>query len=480
MNPEFKRNLWQVFTAQRLIAMPAFLLAIFFIVYLQNDQIGLSVPHAALNIIFLLLVVWGSGLSADAIFQELREHTWDSQRMTPLGPWSMTWGKIFGSTIFVWYGAFWCLVAIGITGLFANEGIQYSNLSYDIVYYLLIGIFAQTFGLFTSLLFQRISPLNSRARVVLIQLFTIAVAYAVFLMGRQALAELFKIHTWYGLNLDYQTFAIGSLILFCLCLFFGIYRLLRNELQMRSLPWAWPLFVLIWIFYVGGFVYFVTGQEIPQSNLTVTWFGTSYPAKLNIPQSYLTMVWLGTAYFIALQGSIYAAFFTPKNIVHYFRLVKYIKECRIIPAFSLTPPWIFSTILSLILLLILLFKWQHFDFPDPKVIFIFMGFFISLFFFLLRDIGILYYITFNFHAKRAHLAAIVYLIALYTLIPILLSYTDLPDYWYPALAPWAWFKESVPVTTGQIAFISSLILIQDLIAWGLVFTRWRMEAKQLA
>lgn len=465
MNPEFKRNIWQELSLQRLIAMPAILLAIFFIVYLKSDQIAFSIPNAALNLLLILLVVWGSGLASDAIFQEMRERTWDAQRMTPLGPWSMTWGKIFGSTIFVWYGAFWCLVAIGIAFLSRNSDIGnvdigkvYPNLFYTLCHYLLIGVFTQAFGLFTALLFQRISPLSSRARVVLIQFFAIAVGLIFFVIIQDASFEVFKVYSWYSLKVDYKYFSLFSLVFFCLSLFFGIYRLLRNELQMQSLPWAWPLFLILWIFYLEGF---------------------AYTQSTEIPRDYLHMVWIGIAYGIAIKGSFLAAFFSPKNIVQYFRWTKYIKQGRAIPAFSLTPPWIFSGIIALVLLFIFIYSLSRPNFPEPKVVPVFIGFAVTLFFFLLRDIGILYYITFDFHAKRAHLATIVYLVVLYTLVPILLSFTAVPQYLYPALAPWAWFSSESAVTITQILFISSLVLLQAIIAWGLVMTRWRTAARQL-
>lgn len=457
MNPEFKRNLWQELSVQRLIAMPVILLAIFWVTYLQSKQMDSLIP-VAFNLLLLLLLVWGSGLAADAIFQEIREHTWDAQRMTPLGPWSMTWGKIFGSTIFVWYGAFWCLIAI-LVGAYSKSELTASNLLIELSCYLLIGIFAQSFGLFTALLFQRISPLSSRARVVLIQLFAIGVGGSLFIFGAEPFIKLIKLDFWYGLDIDPRKFAIGSLLFFCVSLFFGIYRLLRNELQIRSLPWAWPLFLMLWILYVVGFF---------------------YSSAAPFPGLYLHMIWFGLAFGIAVVSTFLAAFFTPKNIVHYYRLIQYIKERRILIALSITPPWIFSLGIAFILLLAYLFALNRPDFSDPSIVSMFNGFSISLFFFLLRDIGILYYITFNFQAKRAHLASIVYLLVLYTLVPMLLSLTGFSYYLIPIFAPWAWFLEPEIVTNGQILFISFLLLIEVLIAWGLALSRWRAATKQLA
>lgn len=464
MNPEFKRNLWQELTLQRLIAMPAILLAIFFIVYFHQ---GLAeIPNTALNLIVLLLVVWGSGLSADAIFQEIREHTWDTQRMTPIGPWAMAWGKLFGSTIFVWYGAFWCLLAILFT-LFHKESINYPNLDFAITYYLLTGVFTQAFSLFIALLLQRISPLRTRARVVLIQFFAIGVGLSFFVMGRHGLPEVFKLHNWYNLGIDYQTFVTGSQLFFCFSLFFGIYRLLRNELQIKSFPWTWSLFLLVLSFYLIGF--------LNNQNSTVS------ELNIEVPKADLNVARIGIAYAIILQGTFLAAFFTPKNIIPYFRSIKYFKQKNFVSGFLLTPPWILSSLLALISLLVFIYLLKRPDFSQPRVALLWIGLSISLLFFLMRDIGLLYYLTFDAHAKRAHLATVVYLIVLYTILPMLLAFTDIPHYWHPVLAPWTWFMSDPKTVSGiQVFSITFLVFLQAIIAWAFVATRWQSAKKKLA
>lgn len=440
MNPEFKRNIWQTLSIQRLVAMPAILLAIFFLVYLRY---GVSeIPQSALFISLFLLVIWGSGLAADAIFLEIREHTWDAQRMTPLGPWSMAWGKLFGSTIFVWYGAAVCWVAVWWSASQASEmkSINYFSVSYISAYYLLIGVFTQAFALFVALLFQRISPLHSRARTVMIQLFAIAVGLMLFSFGRGALPELFKMHPWYSLDISFERFMLGSLTFFCASLLFGIYRLLRAELQMHSYPWAWALFLLAWIVYLWGF--FSLPQAIPEE----------------ISEHWMMALYFAIAYFVALSGTFLSAFFTQKNIIQYFRWSRYLKGSRYKRALILTPPWIIPLAMAFILIFPLVYFLERLQILEYKPGLVATGFALSSFFFLLRDLGLLYYLTFDFQAKRAHLATLVYLAVLYTLLPMLLSFTHLHSYWFPAFAPWAWFTQPEPITWGQI--IAVMILIE--------------------
>ena len=111
INPEFRRNLWLELTPYRLVGMPMILGALLFLAYLLDGrQYSAGVARTALILFSLLAFLWGTRLASEALITEIREHTWDSQRMSVIGPWSMTWGKLLGSTIYPWYGALICLL----------------------------------------------------------------------------------------------------------------------------------------------------------------------------------------------------------------------------------------------------------------------------------------------------------------------------------------------------------------------------------
>ncbi|MDE3106492.1 MAG: hypothetical protein KGK08_15075, partial [Acidobacteriota bacterium] len=113
-NPEFKRNLWLSFSRHRLIGMPS-LLGLTFLALTFTDQQG-EVAGSLYNVsvwLFIFIVwLWGARNANATIVDELRDHTWDQQRMSALDPWTMTWGKLFGSTSFNWYGGLMCLAVI--------------------------------------------------------------------------------------------------------------------------------------------------------------------------------------------------------------------------------------------------------------------------------------------------------------------------------------------------------------------------------
>lgn len=473
MNPEFKRNLWQEFSVQRLVAMPIILLAIFFITW----KIGSieSFSSVAFGLIYFFLVIWGSGAASDAIFQEIRDHTWDSLRMTPIRPWSMAWGKLLGSTAFVWYGAGWCLIAL-LLGLTKTQG-QPQNLSFQLLFYFLLGLFAQALGLFTALSFQRISPIRTRARTVFIQIFSIFVTSILLVIARIKDPSFFDY--WYNLGLSLETMVIGSLIFFCISLLFGIYRLVRSELQMRSYPWGLPLFLIVWILYLWGFPLY-PGNNGPQS--FSFWINDLWGFKSNITlQSVMSYgsLFAGIAFGSFFQGTFLSAFFSPKSSIYYYRWINYLKEKKYKLALSLTPSWLLTGVLTFITLLFLILSLHRAEEASELKIRS-MAYSISIFLFLIRDLGILYFITLNVHAKRAHLAAIVYLLVLYILVPLLIQLTPIPAFWRPTFNPLAWLIQTEPVTGLQIMLIALLIAIQGFFAWIATVKRWRANVVQLA
>jgi len=58
---------------------------------------------------------------------------------------------------------------------------------------------------------------------------------------------------WWGRGYDPVRFAAVSLVVFAVCAVGWAWRLMRLELQMRNLPWAWVGFLIIATLYVAGF-----------------------------------------------------------------------------------------------------------------------------------------------------------------------------------------------------------------------------------
>ena len=112
MNAELLRNAWLELTPSRLLLAPIVLGAIFLVVWYASERDVGAVASAAGSIYFVIALVWGSRRAANALADEVTGSTWDSQRMTALGPWSMAWGKFVGGTAYVWYAA---LIALAVS-----------------------------------------------------------------------------------------------------------------------------------------------------------------------------------------------------------------------------------------------------------------------------------------------------------------------------------------------------------------------------
>lgn len=82
----------------------------------------------------------------------------------------------------------------------------------------------------------------------------------------------------------------------------------------------------------------------------------------------------------------------------------------------------------------------------------------ALFLFLLRDIGIIHFLTMDGRARRALLSALVYFAVLYALLPVILFATDLEDA-IPALLPSPMGHPVVVIVPAlvQVGIVAALI-----------------------
>ena len=110
-NPELQRNLWLEITPYRLVSMPLIIAAVAYLAFVSDGyHLGTSVASATVGLFFVISLIWGTKLAAETVMNEIRDHTWDGQRMSVLTPWELTCGKLFGSTLYTWYGGAICLV----------------------------------------------------------------------------------------------------------------------------------------------------------------------------------------------------------------------------------------------------------------------------------------------------------------------------------------------------------------------------------
>jgi hypothetical protein len=252
MNPELRRYLWLEMSPQRRLAAPAVLLAIFALFAAGGDagedwRERLYRPASVLT--FVILFLWGTREAAESVVEEVRERTWDLQRLSALGPWEMTVGKLFGAPVFTWYAGALCLAATAVASLGMARPLPVSWLVLATV-----GGAVTIHGAAIALSLQAVrrETRASRRFGVLFLLLPILLLM-VGLFPFSDVREMAKDASWYGFKLERAAFFAGSATAFAGWAVLGAYRSFCRELQVRTLPWAWPAFALFTALWLTGF-----------------------------------------------------------------------------------------------------------------------------------------------------------------------------------------------------------------------------------
>lgn len=438
INPEFLRNVWLEMTSVRLIGMPAVLAAIFLLVYLSSQSLYSEAMHNIALILFVVLVyLWGIRLASDAVINEIRDGTWDAQRMSSIGAWSMSWGKLFGSTVYPWYGGLICIVVYLVSSTHTEDNNPLKVASVLII----AGVFAQAIALSTSLIQARRNLVKARTSSAVSLVLGL---FVVLPLIQAALDDDISV-TWYGTQYDHFLFSLISLTLITAWMVIGIYRQMRAELQMRCTPLVWMIFITYVALYLGGFVDLDNDE-------------TAFSVRCFI------------AFVIFISAAYLTIFFEPKNPVTFRRLFYQLEHNGYWSAFYHVPVWLASLFLVLLSVIVILFDnnstIQAFDMHKITNLKVFV---VASLFFLMRDMMLLLYLNFGEKVKRADSAALVYLSVLYLIIPGIFGLMDMP------VVKALFLPISPDFTATDNFFVYSLWsgLAQMVLMFWLLFGRWR-------
>ncbi|HEY8948775.1 MAG TPA: hypothetical protein VIM56_07810 [Rhizomicrobium sp.] len=436
MGPEFRRNLWLELTTRRIVFMIGILALAFFAAAVSGPS---YTPYSvAETLYYLIVVVWGARSAGLSIVGEIRDHTWDLQRLSSIGAFEMVSGKLFGSTIYNWFGGAICLVVMLVYGF--THGAPGSAVL-DLIYYVIVGLVAQASSLLASLIAIRRRSAHSRLDVFLYQFVGIVAALAVFYLWEAADPAggllLGKKPTdfipWWGAVVSARPFLLVSLVIFTAWILTGCYREMRRELKMRNGP-------LVWL----GFLAFI--------GLYVAGFDAWLPHDPNLPQ------WSVVALRLALATTAYGALtyvmvlLEPKDRVLYRWYGSQVASGAVGRAFWSLQAWIMSYLATIIVALALV--WWLFmrgaGIAYPVLAVAGLGF-------LTRDVAI--FIFFAATRRRGDFAAIVSLLVLYVLIPAILNGIDLRSalpFFYPTPSNPIWLG---PVVAWGEAIVATALAV---------------------
>jgi hypothetical protein len=425
LNPEFQRQLQLEFSQARFMGVPLILGVIFALTYIIDDYHFAAVTaQSALGLFLLMVAFWGARQAVDSVLEEQRSHTWDTQRLSALDPWTMVVGKLLGSTLVVWYGGAICLVTYALSAPNTGSFIWVSG------YAITSGLLVQSVSLMLSLIALRKGQTNSNSVIIglaILSAFTIGAWILPLSQNPQALQNT-PDATWYGLNTSVQFL---TLITVCVALFWcvvGNYRLMAQELRIRTLPWVWLAFALFLIVYTGGF--------IPADR-----FGNAF----------FTM-----AFIICLTLSYLAVFTEHHEPMRIKRLFTYINEQNWWRSAEELPLWCVTFVLACLLALPL-------SLTQPETVDKLHIYPISILLLLLRDIGIFLFFNYGKNPQRAFSLTLLSLILLYGVFPGI--FTAAKQEWLVVLF--------FPLVADSLGISIICMGIQSALIWYFLYKRWQ-------
>ena len=444
MNPEFRRNLWLELTPRRMTLAAALLALVFFAAALSGGSDDRPAWIASL-LYYVIVVLWGSRSAALSVVGEIRDRTWDAQRLSSLGAGEMTWGKLLGSTIYNWYAGGICLAVI-LAHSVARAGVVAA--SFDLVYFIAVGLIAQAAAFLASLIAVSRRQSHSRAEIFLYQLAGIAAAVAVawvwdaadpagsVIAGRAST----QLIVWWGHAYSARPFLLVSLALFTAWTLVGCYRQMRLELKLENGPLVWLGFLVFIGIYAAGF-----DSWLSQSPQTARWD--------------LVALRIGLAASTFATLTYIMVFLEPKDRVHFRWLGGQLARGRIDRVLWGLESFMTSYIaMALASAALIWWLWSHgtAEIADLALIAAGMGF-------ITRDVALFLLLHAMPGRRRGDFTAALVLFALYLLIPAILNGLGLGSalvFFYPKptapvwLAPtFAWAEAAVIVTLalGRIA-----------------------------
>lgn len=385
ISPEFQRNIWLELSSGRLIMMPLILGGCFFLSYVADDYALASKTAATAKTLFILItLVWGTKLSSESVMNEVRDHTWDWQRMSVLTPWDLTLGKLLGATIYAWYGAGICLLAF----LVSSTGENLVSIGRTCLALVSTGVFAQAVSLLASMTALRKDRRYYRGQTS-----------AFLVLGIMAAGPFIGVTTnmkddaltWFVWSFNVSAFMLCTLVLYTAWAVIGINRLMRSELRMKNMPWVWFSFVLFNMILVSGFF----GDK---------GIRTDFPDPVSSGMSAAFAVAGIATYFMALSER--------KDFLILRNLKNMIMESNWEGFLSHSPRWLLTLPLAIVTGIGLIPVSAFYE-NKPG----FIWFVVSVLFFMLRDILIIVFCNLGLKNKKPDIAAVVCLGLLYGLFP---------------------------------------------------------------
>jgi hypothetical protein len=440
-NPEFRKNLWLEITPLRMILMPALLLSFFYITWIMEKNPE-SVGGFAVFIFSIIAFLWGTRQTAESLASEIRDKTWDFQRMSSIRPWDMVWGKILGSASYQWIG-----ILITSAVILAVKSVTYSSGTSHhplliVLFMIVAALTAQSISFLLSLQFLSHSKAVSKSGTFFFMLIGFTTGVGLMNFGTEASIPV----KWYSLSFDRFYFTAVSSAVLLIWILAASYRLMRLQLKRRGSLLLWPFFILFLNLFIIGF--FINSEPVVSGYQNMAGY-TAVSVFINA----------ALLYFMLLTEKK-----NPVILEAVFRSLRTFSFRR--PDLTL-PLWIFTLpffIISIKIFFIIYIISYFFDPSYSSEFFSATGYMVyAAFFLVIRDLGIFIFYSLNSDNRRIDMSVFVTLVILYAIIPLIFFGAD-----YKNVAAFFW-----PIPTDYTAAGFVFLPLQAAIATGLVIHRWR-------
>lgn len=412
MNPELVRNIWIECAPLRLAAAVLTPLLIFLLIS-SGGSWEESLFTAAHYVLLVAVAFWGARKAADAVAGELRDRTWDTQRLSGLGPVQMTIGKVLGAPSAVWVVVGVCVAAQAVAmlgGAGLDDGRSPLLFGFAVGWTAILAEVAGAFAVFAIAFFAALLSLNGQDRprafdATLFQFFSVAAGVGVLGVVSAATAAamvapgetfaLFDRRSGGDYLLWWDVALPSTLALAVVFIAFGAWALYAGVHQMRR-AFAMSTHAGAWLAFLAFLAVFFAGFA-PERGLTLA-----------------TMAVAVAAYAAAL--------FEPHKLAVYRGWLGDLGRGRLLAALS-APAWLYAWSAASVLAVLAVaqgelapLQWAHeFGGTEASVVVA------AAILFALRDLGVCVWAGLRASDGRGLWAALLVLAVLYFLAPPLLA-----------------------------------------------------------
>lgn len=403
-NPELQRSIWENITPTKLIILPVIFGLLFMVVESTYNVVIMS-----LVLFYINTVMIGAYTAGEEIPNEVQDKTWDWQRMSAMTPLQMTIGKLFGSTIYQWYGGIITILVFIFSALSYN--FNFLTVLQLVLCMIFTATFFQTFAMLLGIS-AREMPLRWRRLITIGILLSLAITLVSFFffyliidfsksIDKEFVSKNFH---WFFISIPPLTHLLLLLIFMNIWSFIGLYRSFRTEMYYFNGPEFFMIFLIAVPIYFSGFLFNLSNDIIGFKFYFTVLFST------------IAMLAYSSTFLTALIDKM--EIITFRRLFFHLKLEDYKKVGYDIPLWAIS--FLTQIIFSLLALLLFTISMEEIGKIEENLPQKLLFFLITINLFCIRDLGIIMINNFT-QGKNAIGTTIGYFFILYYLIPSLLA-----------------------------------------------------------